>query len=99
MQFPIKIGFLFLIFMFLVPSLVLAQDLVKEVDVTGQIRVRSQMDDKDFNSDTDPYDFSELRTRLNIKAKFGDKVCAFVQLQDSRKAANEDHHLVKTSDL
>ncbi len=61
-----------------------AQELERKVDISGQIRARNEMDNKDFNSDTDPYSFSLLRTRMGVKATFGNKLEAFVQIQDSR---------------
>lgn len=55
------------------------------VDVGGQIRQRSEVDARDFDSDTSPADVHLLRTRLNAAVDPVDRVHAFVQLQDSRR--------------
>lgn len=73
------IGFVLLL---LVPP-AQAQDL-SDVTLNGHIRQRTQIDDRDFNADTSPDDFHELRTRLNAGFTPTDRVEVFVQIQDTR---------------
>lgn len=68
---------------------ILAQTEERKLDISGQIRMRSENDAKDFNNDTDVHDFSLLRSRLNLKFNYSDKLIAFVQLQDSRTFGEE----------
>lgn len=56
----------------------------KTFDLSGQIRLRGETDDKDFDNTTKAIDYSLLRTRLNVKFNLTDHVTAFAQLQDSR---------------
>ncbi len=56
-----------------------------EVSVTGDVRVRGEMQRKSFDStDSHFQDFSIMRSRINIKAKVDNNAYAFVQFQDSR---------------
>ena len=60
-----------------------------DIKVMGESRYRIQMDGADpyfydFNSDTDATFFSQLRTRVGIKAMPADNMGVFFQLQDSR---------------
>jgi hypothetical protein len=59
------------------------------IKVTGESRYRIQMDGADpnffdFDSDTNPTWFSQLRTRVGIKAMVADNMGVFAQFQDSR---------------
>ncbi len=63
------------------------------IKVTGESRYRIQMDGFipgtpsdtfDFDSDTNPTWFSQLRTRVGIKAVVADNMGVFAQFQDSR---------------
>ena len=63
------------------------------IKVTGESRYRIQMDgfypnlaggSFDFNSDTDPTWFSQMRTRIGVKAMVADNMGVFAQFQDSR---------------
>ena len=65
-----------------------AQEMPSSVEIGGQVRQRTQLDDKDFSSSTSPDDFHELRTRLNAGFTPVDRVKAFVQIQDSRRFGN-----------
>lgn len=58
-------------------------------DLTGQIRYRYEMVNKDFNNDTDSNNFNLLRSRLNIKYNLIKEVKVFFQLQDSRVMGKE----------
>ncbi len=54
------------------------------VDVTGQVRWRSIIDDTDFNSDTDATHFTEMRSRIGVGLHPQENMDLFFQLQDSR---------------
>ncbi len=56
-----------------------------KVDVTGQVRYRSEFDRRNFNSNMYKLEkFSFLRTRINVAAEVAENAHAFVQFQDSR---------------
>lgn len=59
------------------------------VDLSGQVRPRLQMNDKDFNSNSGMNTFTELRTRLGVKFNPTDDVSGFIQIQDSRLYGSE----------
>lgn len=61
----------------------------KVVDISGQIRLRGENSDKDFDDSTDNIDYTLLRTRLNFKFTPAEHVTAFAQLQDSRTFGEE----------
>ncbi|MCI0529348.1 MAG: alginate export family protein [Nitrospira sp.] len=50
----------------------------------AQVRPRFEYDDRDFNSDTDPDDFTSLRTRVHFNFSFAEGIQAFIQVQDVR---------------
>ncbi len=60
-----------------------------EVSVTGQIRQRTELIDKDFADSTSMGGITWLRTRLNISVKTESNGLAFIQIQDSRKFGEE----------
>ncbi|OQY28605.1 MAG: hypothetical protein B6244_06770 [Candidatus Cloacimonetes bacterium 4572_55] len=92
-----KFGILVLIFSFLIPGLGVADDLEKNLDITGQMRIRHELNDKDFNEDTDSFRNSFLRTRINFRTKFEDKLNVFVQVQDARVFGTESSTLADGS--
>lgn len=55
----------------------------------GQIRVRAEIDGRDFNFDTYPTTFTTMRTRLGAKKSFDKKVDIKLVLQDSRYFGEE----------
>jgi hypothetical protein len=55
-----------------------------QVDVSGQVRIRDEVDHRSFTEDYNTLSFSIMRTRLNVTATKDKNVTAFVQLQDSR---------------
>ena len=73
----------------LTPLFARAQEDEISLKTSGQIRGRGEVDDRDFNEDTDASDFSMLRARLNLKSQLSDRISAFVQLQDSRVGGSE----------
>jgi hypothetical protein len=62
-----------------------AAQMNSSISVNGQIRQRSEVDARDFNSNTTPADFHLLRTRLSVSVKPIDRAEAMVQFQDSRR--------------
>ena len=61
-----------------------------KVKLSGQLRTRSELDGKDFNSDTTLNRFTLLRARLNATFQPADKISTFVQWQDSRAYGSEN---------
>lgn len=59
-------------------------NLLGRVTAGGQIRPRFEYDARDFNKDTDPDDFTSLRTRVHFSVFVTDDIQAFIQLQDVR---------------
>jgi len=56
-----------------------------EINVTGEVRVRSELDSKSFEDGVDPLHYTWLRTRVTTDAKIEDNTHAVIQFQDSRK--------------
>lgn len=56
-----------------------------KISVNAEIRGRAEINETDFNSDTESFSFSLLRTRLSLAFNAEDEVGAFVQIQDSRQ--------------
>lgn len=56
---------------------------------SGEIRVRSEADGRDFKSRTPMNAYTLLRTRVALEARPDENVTAFVQLQDSRVFGEE----------
>jgi hypothetical protein len=61
-----------------------------EVDVSGQIRVRTEFDDRLFGEENTLNMFTLMRTRLGIGATVDDNARFFVQVQDSRTLGGID---------
>ena len=83
----------------IVMTLLLTNSLVlqaQELQVTGQVRHRSERVDKDFSDLTPGYGFSLLRSRLNMKFT-NEKNYAFIQIQDSRKFGDATNTLTDGS--
>jgi len=85
----IRIVAINLFLLLILSAMVFAQNEERKLDISGQIRMRGETDGKDFNNDTDPSDFTLLRSRLNLKFNYSDKLIAFAQLQDSRTFGEE----------
>lgn len=75
-----------LVFFIVISGFAFAQT---DVNFDAQVRVRAELDNKDFNNDNDPYGYTLLRTRLG--ARFANKsgIEAYIQLQDSRYYGQE----------
>jgi len=68
-----------------------------EWDVSGQIRLRGLTEQTGFDKDLDETEYTEMRTRLGIRADIEGNVHAFIQLQDSRIWGDENQFGDRTS--
>lgn len=64
----------------------------EDMKITGQIRHRTERNDKDFSDETASYGFSFLRSRMNLKFT-NENTYAFIQIQDSRIFGTETNTL------
>lgn len=86
----IKMYPIVIVILLLASHLVSADEKSSKVSFSGEIRLRGEYDNRDFNSETAGYNYSRLRTRLNIKSQPGENVLLFAQIQDSRDFGTED---------
>ena len=63
--------------------------LSQDVKFGGQFFLRSEIDGRDFNSDSPPNGYSILRTRLNAEKKLNSHNLIFIQIQDARLLGSE----------
>ncbi|MBI1930344.1 alginate export family protein [Candidatus Poribacteria bacterium] len=70
-----------------------------KMELSGQIRARSELDGKDFNNDTPAKRATLLRVRLNAAFQPADKISTFIQLQDSREYGTEPGTLADTHNI
>ncbi|MFC2084811.1 alginate export family protein [Bacteroidota bacterium] len=88
----------FLVLMFI--GLIICNNFhAQSVDVSAQFRARSNVDNRDFNSDTDFFTFNELRTRVNVGIEASRGISGFFQIQDSRIFGSEPSTLSDTKNL
>ncbi len=89
--------FIFILAAFLLTSsFALTQEKVK---FNGQVRTRSNLSDKDFNSNTGIDSYTELRTRFGAQLMPSEDVIGFIQLQDSRIYGQEAHTLANSQNV
>jgi len=70
---------------FLLITLFIGQPKAKtEFNITGQVRARTEFDDKSFSPDIKSQNYSLLRTRLAVNARVKKNTSVYIQLQDSR---------------
>lgn len=67
----------------------LAQESSTVIRVTGEMRVRSEVDMRDFNSHSAANTFTLLRSRVGLDARPVEDVRIFIQAQDSRVFGQE----------
>ena len=60
-----------------------------DLDITGQIRFRSELDKKSFDEEARTLEYSDLRTRVNLEAIKDGNARVFIQLQDSRRLGGQ----------
>ncbi len=70
-----------------------------KVSFDAQIRHRATMDGRDFDNDTDPFGFSELRTRMGAKFTPSEIITGYIQIQDSRIFGTEVSTLANSQNL
>lgn len=58
-------------------------------EINGELRVRNENDNRDFNSDTGYKSYNLMRTRLGMNVHPAEAISLFVQVQDSRVAGIE----------
>lgn len=58
--------------------------------VSGQVRARAELDDKAFGTTVRSQSFTDLRSRLGVRAVVDSNTIAFVQIQDSRRLGGRD---------
>jgi hypothetical protein len=61
-----------------------------DIEISGQIRARTEVDKRQFDLDSTTMSYSDLRTRVTVTAKSSDNVHAVIQLQDSRRLGGVD---------
>jgi len=69
------------------------------VKLSGEVRMRSETDNTDFNKDSPGQGTAFLRTRLNAAFQPAEKISAFIQLQDSRVYGSEPNTLADTHNV
>jgi hypothetical protein len=68
----------------LLASFVLAVAEPVPFEINGELRVRNENDNRDFNSETGYKSFNLMRTRLGVSVQPASDMSVFVQMQDSR---------------
>jgi hypothetical protein len=56
-----------------------------ELDFTGQLRVRTEGHRREFTREANTFEFTDLRTRLALRAIYEEYTHIFIQMQDSRR--------------
>lgn len=56
-----------------------------ELEFTGELRVRTEGHRREFTREANTFEFTDLRTRLALKAIYEEYTHIFVQMQDSRR--------------
>ncbi len=90
---------LLLVSLFLFEGHLSAQGSNTPIKFDGQIRMRSEADGRDFNSDSDVNTYTLLRTRFGAAIQPLEDVNVYIQLQDSRAFGREPSTLANTSNI
>lgn len=90
---------LLLVSFFLFEGHLSAQEPNTPIKFDGQIRMRSEADGRDFNSDSDVNTYTLLRTRFGAAVQPLEDVNVYIQLQDSRAFGREPSTLANTSNI
>ncbi len=61
-----------------------SEAIAQSVDWSGQLRVRSEMDSRNFDPDSAPNTYTLMRSRLGADIQLDDRLSIFLQAQDSR---------------
>jgi len=62
-----------------------------EVDISGQVRARAELDQKSFDTADGMRQYTYLRTRVKADATISENTHAVVQFQDSRRLGDNDY--------
>jgi len=90
------------VFIFFMAALIgnsFAQKPDSPIKFSGQIRARSEVDGRDFNSDSDLNTYTLLRTRFAAHIQPLSDAIIFIQMQDSRAFGEEPGTLSNTANL
>ncbi len=60
------------------------------IDITGNVRVRTELDKRSFLSNAIVRDYTDLRTRLTVSASRDENAKAVIQFQDSRRLGGQN---------
>jgi Alginate export len=89
-----------LIFLLLTSATLIAQqDLGNGWSINGQVRIRTELDGRDFSNSTHPLTFASSRIRLGVQKSFEKKLTLFIQIQDSRVFGSESGTLSNSKNL
>jgi hypothetical protein len=75
------------------------QDLGNGWSINGQVRLRTELDGRDFSNSTHPLTFASSRIRLGVQKSFENKLTLFIQIQDSRVFGSESGTLSNSKNL
>ena len=67
--------------------------------ISGEFRVRTELDGRDFLNNTYPQSFTALRARLAIEKAINEHIKFFIQLQDSRVFGEEKNTLTDLKNI
>lgn len=67
--------------------------------ILGQVRLRTELDGRDFSNKTHPLTFASSRIRLGVEKSFDEKLIIFIQAQDSRVFGQESNTLANSKNL
>ncbi|HLB00735.1 MAG TPA: alginate export family protein [Bacteroidota bacterium] len=73
----------------LLPGVLHGQDFTPSMKFLGDLRVRGEVDSRDFNLSTPPNSYTLLRTRFGLEARPSEKVRVFIMARDSRVFGSE----------
>ncbi|MFQ5651048.1 MAG: alginate export family protein [bacterium] len=88
-----------LFWFFVLAGFLAAQTPQVPIKFDGQIRLRSEADGRDFDSDSDLNTYSLLRTRLGASVSPVEDIRVYVQIQDSRALGTEANTLANSANL
>lgn len=89
-----------IIFLFLLSTTLFAQqELRNGWRINGQVRLRTELDGRDFLNNTHPSTFASSRIRFGVQKTFEKKLTLFIQIQDSRVFGSESSTLSNSKNL
>lgn len=84
------------LFFFLLPFTLFSQS---DFKLSGEFRVRTELDGRDFLNKTYPQSFTALRARVSFEKRINEHIFFFVQLQDSRVYGEEKNTLTNLKNI